>query len=165
MLSITENSSSAKSSDSSGRPLRLVVFSSMGPVAINHLLWRLAIDLSECNVGGVLYEWPRPALSPGKRLYRFVKLLREPALIRYVVHRAWPVVAAAGVRSVDAALRFVHAAPPDPNGPSPSLDAVIAEWTAKGIAFHETRDIHDEDSLAFVRRVNADIGLIYGTRI
>jgi hypothetical protein len=35
----------------------------------------------------------------------------------------------------------------------------------RGVAFHVTRDLHDDSSLAFVRGLDADIGLIYGTRI
>jgi peptidoglycan/xylan/chitin deacetylase (PgdA/CDA1 family) len=35
----------------------------------------------------------------------------------------------------------------------------------RGIAFHVTPDLHDAESLAFVRRLDADLGLIYGTRI
>ena len=62
-------------------------------------------------------------------------------------------------------LRFIHAAPADPNGPARSLEQVVAEWRARGIAFEVARDVHADQSLAFVRRLNADIGLIYGTRI
>jgi peptidoglycan/xylan/chitin deacetylase (PgdA/CDA1 family) len=66
---------------------------------------------------------------------------------------------------VDLALRFVHAAPADPNRPPKLLEDVIAEWTAKGVVFHQTPDLHGPESLAFVRSLDADLGLIYGTRI
>jgi peptidoglycan/xylan/chitin deacetylase (PgdA/CDA1 family)/folate-dependent phosphoribosylglycinamide formyltransferase PurN len=155
----------SRSADPSGAPFRLVVFSSMSPAVIDHLLWRLAIDLPAVTVAGVLYEWERPGLSSGRRIRRFVTLLREPDFVRYIAHRAWRALATRALRGLDAVLRVVHAAPRDPNGPPNSLEAVIDEWTAKGVAFHQTRDIHGEDSLAFVRSVAADIGLIYGTRI
>jgi peptidoglycan/xylan/chitin deacetylase (PgdA/CDA1 family) len=141
------------------------VFSSAEPAVIRHLLWRLAIDLPEVMVAGVLYEFPRPGLSRDKRIRRFVKLLRDLDFVRYAVHRAWHALATRALRVADAALRVAHAAPSDPNGPPPSLDAVIGEWTNHGIAFHKTADIHSEESLAFVRSLAADIGLIYGTRI
>jgi len=164
-VDVVDNSMPSRSADPSGAPFRLVVFSSMSPAVIDHLLWRLAIDLPEVTVVGVLYEWARPGLSSGRRVRRFVRLLREPDFVRYVAHRAWRALVTRALRGVDTALRVVHAAPPDPNGPPKSLEAVIDEWTAKGVAFHQTRDIHGEDSLAFVRSVVADIGLIYGTRI
>jgi peptidoglycan/xylan/chitin deacetylase (PgdA/CDA1 family) len=137
----------------------------MGPESIQHLLWRLAIDLPEVTVAGVLYEFPRPALPAGKRIRRFVTLFREAEFARYVAHRASRAVATCALRLVDAALRLAHAAPRNPNGSSKSLDTLIGEWTVNGIAFHTTSDIHGEDSLAFVRSLDADIGLIYGTRI
>jgi peptidoglycan/xylan/chitin deacetylase (PgdA/CDA1 family) len=152
-------------SNSSGQPLRLVVFSSAGAEDVHHLLWRLAIDLPDVTVAGVLYEFPRPGLSRQQRVRRFLRLLRHADFVRYVAHRVWSALAARTLRVVDAALRAAHAAPPDPNGPSKSLDTVVSEWTAKGIAFHKTADIHGEDSIAFVRSLDADLGLIYGTRI
>jgi peptidoglycan/xylan/chitin deacetylase (PgdA/CDA1 family) len=146
-------------------PLRLVVFSSMGPEVVDHLLWRLAVDLPEVTVAGVLYESARPALSRGKRMRRLVKLSRDWGFLRYVAHKARRAFAMRALRVVDAALRLVHAAPANPNGPPKSLEGVIGEWTAKGVVFHRTADIHAQASLAFVRGLDADIGLIYGTRI
>jgi peptidoglycan/xylan/chitin deacetylase (PgdA/CDA1 family)/folate-dependent phosphoribosylglycinamide formyltransferase PurN len=137
----------------------------MRPEAVDHLLWRLALDLPEATVAGVLYEWPRAALSPVNRVRRFVKLLRQPAFARYVAHRARRAFATRAIEAVDAALRVAHAAPRDPNGPPASLESVIADWTVKGIAFHTTSDIHGEESVAFVRSLDADLALIYGTRI
>jgi peptidoglycan/xylan/chitin deacetylase (PgdA/CDA1 family)/folate-dependent phosphoribosylglycinamide formyltransferase PurN len=137
----------------------------MQATAIDHLLWRFAIDLPEVTVAGVLYESARPPLPARKRIRRFVTMLRKPGFVPYVVHRAKSGLVARALRVVDAALRLVHAAPRDPNGPPKSLESVIAHWAAKGVAFHQTRDIHAEDSLTFVRALAADIGLIYGTRI
>ncbi len=65
----------------------------------------------------------------------------------------------------DAVLRFVHAAPPDPNGVPPSLDAVAARWLSRGVQFYVTSDVHGADSLDYVRHLEPDIGLIYATRI
>ena len=45
--------------------MRLVVFSSMPAAALDHLLWRLAIDLPEVTVAGILYETNRPTLGRG----------------------------------------------------------------------------------------------------
>jgi peptidoglycan/xylan/chitin deacetylase (PgdA/CDA1 family) len=146
-------------------PLRLIVFSSIAPEALHHLLWRLATDLPEVAVAGVLYEAGRPAPSRATRVRRFLKLLGERAFRAYAAHKARCALEARAVRILDAALRFVHAAPAHPNGPSRSLEQVAGEWTARGIAFAVTRDLHADHSLAFVRRLSADVGLIYGTRI
>jgi peptidoglycan/xylan/chitin deacetylase (PgdA/CDA1 family)/folate-dependent phosphoribosylglycinamide formyltransferase PurN len=146
-------------------PLRLVVFSSIAPEALNHLLWRFTTDLPEIVVAGVLYEAGRPPLSRAKRVRRFLKLLRHRDFLVYAAQKTRCGFEARVADVLDAALRFIHAAPAHPNGPSKSLEQVIGEWTAQGIAFEVTRDLHADHSLAFVRRLNADVGLIYGTRI
>ena len=145
--------------------MRLVVYSSVSPEVLRHLLWRLALDLPEARVVGVLYETARPPLARGRRLKRFARLLRDPQFVRYVGHTAVRAVESRAQAAFDRALRFIHAAPPEPNGPPLSLDALIEEYRGRGIAFHVTRDLHDAASLAFVRGLDADLGLIYGTRI
>lgn len=145
--------------------MRIVVYSSVAPEVLRHLLWRLALDLPEARVVGVLYETGRPPLARGKRIRRFATLLHDPTFIRYVAHRGVAAVHARAERAFDAVLRFIHAAPHEPNGPPLSLERLIEEWRARGVAFHVTRDLHDAESLAFVHGAHADIGLIYGTRI
>ena len=145
--------------------MRLVVYSSVAPEVLQHLLWRLALDLPEAQVVGVLYETARPPLSRARRIKRVARLLRDPQFLRYVGHTVRRSVHARAGRLLDDALRFVHAAPAEPNGPPLSLEAVAAQWRARGVAFHVTGDLHDAESLAFVRGLGADLGLIYGTRI
>jgi peptidoglycan/xylan/chitin deacetylase (PgdA/CDA1 family)/folate-dependent phosphoribosylglycinamide formyltransferase PurN len=145
--------------------MRLVVYSSVAPQVLQHLLWRLALDLPEAQVAGVLYETARPPLSASRRLKRVVRLLRDPQFVRYAAHTVRRGVAARAGRLFDGALRFVHAAPAEPNGPPLSLEALAAQWRERGVAFHVTGDLHDAESLAFVRALGADLGLIYGTRI
>ena len=96
---------------------------------------------------------------------RFARLLRDPQFLRYAGHKAVSAVAAAGEHALHAALRVIHAAPPEPNGPRVSLESLVEEYGGRGVAFHVTRDLHDAESLAFVRSLRADLGLIYGTRI
>jgi folate-dependent phosphoribosylglycinamide formyltransferase PurN/peptidoglycan/xylan/chitin deacetylase (PgdA/CDA1 family) len=145
--------------------MRLVVYSSIAPEVLQHLLWRLTLDLPEAQVVGVLYETARPPLPRARRLRRFLKLLPDPLFRSYVRHKAIRLVRSAGERAVDAALRVIHAAPAEPNGAPLSLERLITEWRSQGVAFHITRDLHDADSLSFVRELNGDLGLIYGTRI
>jgi methionyl-tRNA formyltransferase/peptidoglycan/xylan/chitin deacetylase (PgdA/CDA1 family) len=145
--------------------MRLVVYSSVAPEVLRHLLWRLTLDLPEARVVGVLYETARRPLARGRRIQRFVRLLRDPQFVRYVGHTVVRGIAAHAERTLDGALRFIHAAPAEPNGPPLSLETVVEEWRGRGVAFHVTRDLHDANSLAFVRALDTDFGLIYGTRI
>lgn len=145
--------------------MRVVVYSSVAPAVLRHLLWRLDVDLPDVTVAGVLYETARPPLPRGARVRRVVRLLREPEFLRYVLHKAVSAGRERAERALDAALRAIHAAPAEPNGPALTLDGLAEEWGARGAAFHVTRDLHDEASLAFVRGLDADMGLIYGTRI
>ena len=132
---------------------------------LQHLLWRLSEDLPEASVVGVLYETGRPPLPPLKRARRFLRLVRERDFLTYAAHRTAAAAQAAAIRALDAALRFVHASPRDPNGPPLSLDGLIEAWRNRGVMFHVTRDMHSTESLDFVRQLSPDVGLIYGTRI
>lgn len=145
--------------------MRLVIFSSVAPEVLRHLLWRLDLDAPDVTVAGVLYETARPPLPRARRLRRVARLLRDSQFIRYIGHRASSAMRRRLEQVLDAVLRTIHAAPPDPNGPPPTLESVTDEWQRRGVTFHVTRDLHDAESLAFVRALAADIGLIYGTRI
>lgn len=145
--------------------MRVVVYSSVAPEVLDHLLRRLAPDAPGVTVAGVLYETGRSALPGARRIGRFVRLLRDPAFLRYVGHRAGDAAGRRAAQVADAALRWIHAAPRDPNGPPLTLDRLIEHWRGRGVAFHVTGDLHDGGSLAFVRGLEADLGLIYGTRI
>jgi peptidoglycan/xylan/chitin deacetylase (PgdA/CDA1 family) len=145
--------------------MKLVIYSSVSPDILRHLLWRLSLDLPEMPVCGVLYETARPPASTGKRVRRFAHLLRDREFLVYAVDRTRTAGTRAAGRLLDRALRFIHAAPLHPNGEPLSLDRVIAEWAPRGVQFHVTADCHNADSLAFVRQLSSDIGVIYGTRI
>jgi peptidoglycan/xylan/chitin deacetylase (PgdA/CDA1 family)/folate-dependent phosphoribosylglycinamide formyltransferase PurN len=145
--------------------VRLVVFSSMPAAALDHLLWRLAIDLPEVTVAGILYETNRPTLGRGKRARRFFRLLKDPDFRVYAAARIGDDLKARTVRLSDWLLRGIHAALREPNGPPLSLESFAERSRIRGVAFHITRDLHDAGSLEFVRSLGADLGLIYGTRI
>jgi peptidoglycan/xylan/chitin deacetylase (PgdA/CDA1 family)/folate-dependent phosphoribosylglycinamide formyltransferase PurN len=145
--------------------MKLVIFSSVAPGMLQHLLWRLQLDAPEVTIAGVLYEIERPPLAAAKRMKRFVRLLRDREFLVYAGHRATVAARAMAMRLLDRALRFVHAAPAEPNGPALQLDHLVEAWRAQGVAFHVTRDLHDAESLHFVRRLAPDVGLVYGTRI
>jgi peptidoglycan/xylan/chitin deacetylase (PgdA/CDA1 family)/folate-dependent phosphoribosylglycinamide formyltransferase PurN len=145
--------------------VRLVVFSSMSVPALEHLLWRLMLDLPEVTVAGILYETNRSTLSRGKRARRAFQLLKDADFRVYAASRIASAVTARAVGLLDWLLRIVHAAPRDPNGPPVSLESFAEQSRTRGVGFHITEDLHDAGSLAFVRGLDADVGLIYGTRI
>jgi folate-dependent phosphoribosylglycinamide formyltransferase PurN/peptidoglycan/xylan/chitin deacetylase (PgdA/CDA1 family) len=145
--------------------VKLVIFSSVSPHMLQHLLWRLELDARDVTVAGVLYETGRPPLPAARRMKRVARLLGSSEFLVYAGHRAAAAAGRAAASALDRVLQFMHAAPPSPNGPAPTLAQVLDTWRARGVAFHITRDLHDADSLAFVRGLDADVGLIYGTRI
>lgn len=145
--------------------MKLVIYSSVSPAMLQHLLWRLEIDLPDVTVAGVLYETGRRPLATAKRARRVARLLRDPDFLVYAGYRAATAVSTCATRALDQTLRFIHAAPRDPNGRARSLEELIAAWRARGVQFHVTRDLHDGESLDFMHRLEPDLGLIYGTRI
>jgi peptidoglycan/xylan/chitin deacetylase (PgdA/CDA1 family)/folate-dependent phosphoribosylglycinamide formyltransferase PurN len=145
--------------------VKLIIYSSVSPEMLQHLLWRLSLDVPEVTVAGVLYETARPPMPAARRARRFLRLLREKDFLIYSAYRLAAETRSRAVHVLDTVLRFIHAAPRHPNGPPLSLERLAADWRSRGVKFHVTRDLHDGDSLAFVRRLSPDLGLIYGARI
>jgi methionyl-tRNA formyltransferase len=137
----------------------------MPVAALEHLLWRLALDLPDVKVAGVLYEMPRPPLSRGQRLRRFFRLFRDRTFRAYAAARVGAALETRALAASDWMLRAIHAAPRDPNGSPLSLESFVEASRRHGVSFRVTRDAHDHESLEFVRSLDADVGLIYGARI
>jgi len=148
-----------------GSPLRVVVFSSVPPRQIARILARIRRDAPEACVGGVLYE-RRPPKTLKQRIENWRKKLKRFVYWRYIAHRISALIERQVSGLLDAVIRFMHAAPKWPNGkPGYGLDDLIATCKALGVELFVTRDIHSAESLEFVRRMNTDLGLVYGTRI
>ena len=145
--------------------MRIVIFSSASADRLDHLLFRLALDVPEVTVAGVLYEAARPGLTAAQRLRRALLLLFDLQFLAFVCHKVKTIAQRLLQRGVDAALRLIHAAPRNPNGGPFTLETVVARWQARGVQFHVTNDVHSPDSLSYVRNIDSDIGLIYATRI
>lgn len=139
---------------------RVVIFSSGDPAQIGRLAGRINAEVPGARVCGILSE-RRPPKPPAKRVSAFIRNLRDPAFVRYAAGRiargGWSRVRAAG----SAVLDVVHAGRPM-LAPPPDLDAL---GRSLGFAVRITTDYHAEDSLAFVRDLAPDLGLVYGTRI
>jgi peptidoglycan/xylan/chitin deacetylase (PgdA/CDA1 family)/folate-dependent phosphoribosylglycinamide formyltransferase PurN len=85
---------------------------------------------------------------------------------RYVAHRILNLLSRQLIRALDVAIRFIHAAPGNPNGLRHyGLDHLQETCKQAGAEILVTADIHADESLEFVRRLGPDLGLVYGTRI
>ena len=144
---------------------RIVIFSSETPTSLHHFIRRLERDLPAIEIAGVLYEQRSSGLTRRKRIHRALRLAKNRDFRGFVGHRIQQNIDSKIQQLLDAILRFLHAAPKNPNGPHMSLDTVIADCRERQIPFHLTQDIHDSASLSFVRDIAPDIGVIYGTRI
>jgi len=139
---------------------RVVIFSSGDPAQIARLVRRIDGEVPGARVCGVLSE-RRPPKPLAKRVTSFLRNLRDPAFVRFAIrrigHASWHRALGAG----RAVLDLVHAGRPTP---APAVD-LEAFGSSLGFAVRHTTDYHAEESLAFVRRLAPDLGIVYGTRI
>src|ERR1700694_2098720 len=146
-------------------PLRVVIFTSVPPQRVARIIARIRRDAPEARVVGVLYaRFPRKNLQ--KRIATWRKKMKRVVYWRYVLHR---ISASAGRglgNLLDGIIRFIHAAPKWPNGqPDYGRDDLRADCEKNGVEILIVDDIHSEPALDFVRRLDADLGLVFGTKI
>lgn len=149
----------------SGNRLRVVIFTSVPPRQVARIMGRLRRDAPESQVAGVLYERRRPkTLRQRTAIWR--KKMTRLVYWHYVLHRIFATVDRKLNCLLDAVIRFIHAAPRNPNGsPSYGLDDLRETCKANGVELFAAQDIHSAEALDFVRGRNADLGLVFGTRI
>src|SRR5467141_1486557 len=148
-----------------GNPLRVVIFTSVPPRQVARIMARIRRDASEAQVVGVLYE-RRPPKTLQQRMGIWRKKMGRLVYWRYVLHRIFAAAEDRLSGLLDAVIRCIHAGPKWPNGkPGYGLDNLAATSKANGTELFITRDIHSADALDFVRHLNADLGLVFGTRI
>jgi len=148
-----------------GNTLKIVIFTSVPPRQVARIMARIRRDVPEAQVAGVLYE-RRPPKTLHRRIATWFKKMKRLVYWRYVLHRIFAAVDRKLTMLLDAFIRFIHAAPKHPNGnTSYRLDDLNETCKSNGTEFFIARDIHSEHALDFVRRTNADLGLVFGTRI
>jgi peptidoglycan/xylan/chitin deacetylase (PgdA/CDA1 family) len=148
-----------------GNPLNVIIFSSVPPRQVAHIMARIRRDAPEVRVCGVLYERRQPKTLK-QRIENWRKKMKRFAYWRYVAHRIGATVERKVFDLLDAVIRFIHAAPKWPNGKTGyGLDDLGGSCKQIGAELFITRDIHSEEALDFVRRMNAGLGLVFGTRI
>jgi peptidoglycan/xylan/chitin deacetylase (PgdA/CDA1 family) len=145
--------------------LKVVIFTSVPPQRVARIVARIRRDAPEARVVGVLYaRFPPKSLQ--KRIATWRKKMKRLVYWRYVLHR----ISASAERSLgnllDAIIRFIHAAPKWPNGPQDyGRDDLRADCEKNGVELLLVDDIHSQPALDFVRRLEADLGLVFGTKI
>jgi peptidoglycan/xylan/chitin deacetylase (PgdA/CDA1 family) len=144
---------------------RVVIFSSIDPAAIARLAERIQKEVPEARVCGILYEeWTPKPLS--RRALSFLKNLRDPAFIRYAAARVIRGLSRPTARFGHLLLRLAHAHQGRSNALHRSGVEALTEFCRRNdCSIHLTRDIHAPESLAFVRGLGPDLGIVYGTRI
>lgn len=145
-------------------PFRVLILSGVGPRVLDRLIDTIHREVPEARVCGLLYYTLRP-LSRRERVRALVRNLRDPRYARHVGAR----VAGSAVGLVRglgrAGLKFLHAYSPTGGGPRFGLRELVAKCGAAGCPVLETGDPHDDESLAFVRGLNPDLAIVYGTPI
>jgi peptidoglycan/xylan/chitin deacetylase (PgdA/CDA1 family) len=147
------------------KPLKIAIFSSVPPRQVARILTRIRRDAPEAQVVGVLYaKYPRKNLQQRVAIWR--KKMKRAAYWQYVLHRVFASLERKASELLEQVIRFIHAAPKWPNGRADyGRDDLQAECAAHGVEILIVDDIHSEAALGFVRRLDADLGLVFGTKI
>lgn len=126
---------------------------------------RIGRDLPDVTIVGVLYE-PVKYKSLRQRVSIWRKKMIRPLYWRYVANRVWTAFIQFLFHMLEGVIRLLHAAVKFPNGNrSFRLDNLVQDCRRAGTEFLVTGDIHSDEALEFVRRQDADLGLVFGTRI
>jgi len=141
-------------------PFRVVIFSSARARDIGRLVCRIHEEVPDARVVGVLRE-QRPGKPLKQRVARFLRNLHDPAFIEYAVSRILHAVVGLLLSAGDAILRFVHAGGIREEAEHP-LENICR---SVGCGLLVTTDYHSAESLEFVKSLEPDLGIVYGTRI
>jgi peptidoglycan/xylan/chitin deacetylase (PgdA/CDA1 family) len=139
---------------------RVVVFSSGSPAAIGRLAQRIQQEVPDTGVCGILLE-RRPAKTFQKRIFTVSKKLKDKDFLKYAGGRILRGGIATGTGIGNAMLQFVHGSRPVQR----TDDSIRVICGALGCRHLVTTDCHGAEALNFVRSLNADLGIVYGTRI
>src|SRR5258708_33121933 len=147
-----------------GNPLNVVIFTSVPPRQVARIMARIRRDAPQAQVVGVLYE-RRPPKTLQQRIATWRKKMRRPIYWLYVLHRISAAVNRKLSSLLDSGIRFIHAAPKQPNGtPHYPLGrfggACQAQWAPIFISPH----IHSPQGPRFVRPLQPPLCLVFGPR-
>lgn len=143
---------------------RVVLMSGVEPYLLARLIERIQEDVPGAAVCGILYE-PGRAKNFRQRVVNFFQNLRDRTYLPYVAARLVRMLYSIPIRLGRASLRFLHAYAPSAKDNAFGLEDLGAFCKARGCALRLTTDMHAPESLAFVRSLEPDLGIVYGTRI
>jgi peptidoglycan/xylan/chitin deacetylase (PgdA/CDA1 family)/folate-dependent phosphoribosylglycinamide formyltransferase PurN len=162
---VTTLSAEREQSGTARNRFRVIVFSSLAPFEPWHLMRRLEAEIAGVEVAGLLYE-QRPHKSFLQRVQLWTKNLRQPSYVAYVLSRMASAMADRLRAAATVLLRFAQASRVVYQNPNQlSLNDLAAFCRQQDWPFLLTSDIHGQDSLEFVRKQRADLGIVLGTRI
>lgn len=144
---------------------RVAIFTSQPPKQVWQLIRKVTKELPHVQVVGVLHETSRAKPLP-QRISSLIRNLRRPAFWPYFLSRIGAAFMSVWRRYVDGLIWIWHGAPTIPLAPSQSsweqMESALRDLDG---ALCVTSDIHSADALKFVRGLDADLAVVYGTRI
>ncbi len=143
---------------------RIILMSGFEPYLLARLIERIEEEVPGASVCGVLYE-PGRSKNFRQRVISFIQNLRDRTFLPYVGARCVRMLSSIPMRLGRAGLRFLHAYAPSGKDVAFGLEELAAFCKARGCSLHLTTDVHTPESLAFVRSLEPDLGIVYGTRI
>ena len=145
--------------------LKLVILTSVPAHRVQRMMTRIQREAPEVQVVGVLFA-PYLPKTLRKRVETWRKKMKRLAYWRYVLQRITNSIGRVLRAPLSGLLRFMHAAPRWPNGrPGDGLAGLKAACAATDVRLFVSRDIHSEPALDFVRSLDSDLGLVFGTPI
>jgi hypothetical protein len=143
---------------------RVIILTSEEPHQAKQLLRHFGTALPDLRLS-LLCEYPRLALTADGRPRRAPKLIPSPAPVRSALGGPAMQIRAASIGLLDRVLRWLHTAPKYPNPGTLTPDELRDYAESKGVRFCLTEDSRSQASSDFVRRMNPDLGVLYGARI
>ena len=142
----------------------VIIFSSAGPREIKQLLRHLTDAFPHLRVS-VLYERSRSPLAVAPRTSQGLSFSSILVLLRSAFYGSAARIRTATIWLLDLLLRLLHAAPKYPNAKSLSLDELRGYAESKRVEFVLAEDCCSQISKKLVRRLQPDLGVVYGAPV
>jgi len=139
---------------------KVVIFSSGSASHIGRLARRINQEAPHARVAGILSE-QRPGKPLRARVLAFLRNLRDWEFVKYAAGRIVHGAVERVLAIFAIVIRFVHAYTSAPE-PEENLDTICRSLNCQYLV---TTDYHGQDALDFVRTLDADLGIVYGTRV
>ena len=142
----------------------VIIFTSAEPRQLKQLLRHLTAALPHIRLS-VLQESFRPLQPTVPQTTQALSFTSSLGFIRSAFFESAASIRGASIWLVDLLLRMLHAAPKYPNAKSPSPDELKDYAESKRVALYLAEDSCSQTSKEFVRRLQPDLGVVYGAPI